>query len=76
MGRGFFLSGGGRQGYRSCLEDQGLCKVVVPLLETSTSGPPLARFNIILMGPPDAADDAYLELIQGLKTELLPATAP
>ena len=49
-------------------------KVVVPLLASPGDSATLARFNIILMGPPDAADTAYLELIQGLKTELLPAT--
>ena len=56
----------GLRGFRTCLPAQGLCKVVVPLQPGAA-----ARFNAILMGPPEAPDAAYAELISAVRRESL-----
>lgn len=58
--------GGGREGFRACLAEEGLCKVVVPLVRDGESEA-LARYNVILMGPAGAADEAYVPLIVGVE---------
>lgn len=53
----------GLRGFRTCRVEQGLCKVVVPLVDPAAPDAPLARYNAILMGPPGADDAAYAALI-------------
>ncbi len=64
--------GAGRVGFRSCRAEQGLCRVVVPLVSDRDPQPPLARYNAILMGPTGASDEAYGELISQIRLDALP----
>ena len=65
-------TGGAVRGFRTCMPEQGLCKVVGALVQADDPGAPLARYNVILMGPPDASDDAYAALVAGVKQDRLP----
>jgi len=64
--------GGGVKGFRTCMESQGLCKVVGGLIGENDPDAPLARYNVILMGPPGASDEAYAALVEGIRTDQLP----
>jgi hypothetical protein len=64
--------GGGVKGFRTCMPSQGLCKVVGGLVAPDDPEAPLARYNVILMGPPDASDEAYAALVGGIKRDKLP----
>ena len=65
-------SGGGIRGFRTCMPSQGLCKVVGGLVAPDDPEAPLARYNVILMGPPGASDEAYAALVAGIKRDRLP----
>ena len=65
-------SGAGLRGFRTCRVEQGLCKVVAPLVDPSDPAAPLARYNAILMGPPSAPDSAYEALIAAIPRAALP----
>ena len=65
-------SGAGLRGFRACRVEQGLCKVVVPLVDPEDPAAPLARYNAILMGPPDASDGDYERLIAAIPLAALP----
>lgn len=69
------FDGGGVQGFRTCLQTQGLCKVVAPLLRPGDDNPVVARFNLIVMGPAAAPDSAFSELAAALPTAALPPVA-
>ncbi len=59
---------GPRGGFRTCLDAQGLCKVVVPLTDD-----PAARYNAILMGPASAPDEGYAALLSAIEVDALQA---
>jgi hypothetical protein len=65
-------AGGGVRGFRTCMPSQGLCKVVGALVAEDDPEAPLARYNVILMGPPGASDEAYADLVRGIKQDRLP----
>jgi hypothetical protein len=64
------------RGFRVCREVQGVCKVVVPLVDPAEPDAPLARFNAIVLGPPQAGDGAWRALVLGIRRDLLPEETP
>jgi hypothetical protein len=61
-------SGAGRSGFRTCRPAQGLCEVVVLLID-SEAGEDVrpARYDAILVGPAGASDGAFAELIAAVE---------
>lgn len=65
--------GAGLEGFRTCLDAQGLCKVVLPIVDPKDPRAAIARYNLILMGPAGAPDSAFEALAAGLGREALRA---
>lgn len=55
------------RGFRSCRPESHQCKVTVALVDHDDPEAPLARFNVILMGPPGATDEDYDALIEEVR---------
>jgi hypothetical protein len=66
------FSSGSYRGFRACRSEQGLCTVVVPLVDFADPDAVLARYNAVLQGPMGAPDSAYVSLLQGIQLHALP----